>query len=73
MTILFIEFKIANCERNVVVNVAKIMNLFETKDGGCTIVMSAEESFAVDVKYNEVINTISKYGNVQVLTLRQAE
>jgi uncharacterized protein YlzI (FlbEa/FlbD family) len=69
MTILFIEFKITNCERNVVVNVDKIMNFFEMKDGGCTIVMSSEEVFVVDHKYNEVINMISEYVNVQVLML----
>lgn len=62
----FIEFKIANCERNIVVNVSKILNFFETKDGKCTIVMSTEESFQVAHKYTDVINMIQYYDTVSV-------
>ena len=62
----FIEFKLANCERNVAVNVSKILNFFEDKDGKCVIVMSAEESFAVAHTYVEVIGMIRCCDNVSV-------
>ena len=62
----FIEFKLAHCERNIVVNVSKILSFFETKEGQCNIVMSSEECFPVAHTYIDVINMIEYCDTVSV-------
>lgn len=62
----FIEFKLTNCDRNIVVNISKILSFYETKDEQCTIAMSAEETFTVAHKYLDVINMIQYYDTVFV-------
>ena len=69
----FVEFRLANCDRNIVVNISRIMDFFEMGDGTCTIVMSSEETFPVKHKYTDVINMIQYYENVFIARCSQAE
>ena len=69
----FVEFRLANCDRNIVVNISMIMNFFEMGDGTCTIVMSSDETFPVKHKYTDVINMIQYYENIFIARSSQAE
>lgn len=58
--IFFIELKM-NEEVKVLVNVNRILNFFENKDGRTVIVQSGEESFSVSHTLEDVKNMLGNY------------
>jgi uncharacterized protein YlzI (FlbEa/FlbD family) len=42
------------------------MDFFETKEGNCTIVMSSEENFVVEQKYEDVIVRLQCFTKIDV-------
>ena len=63
--VYFIEFKM-NEQTSILVQVNKILNVFENKEGRAVIVQSESESFSVNHTMAEVKNMLTYYDDIKI-------
>ena len=62
----FIELHISKA-KPILVNIDKVLNIFENKDGRTVMVQSGEENFSVDENYKEVTDLLKSIDGVNIL------